>query len=319
MSPSSGRANILQWDAVTDSVLKVAFSPIYKYQLPDGHRFPMIKYELLPEQLLYEGTLQEENFFHPEALSENRILATHTQAYWDALNNLPLERKLERAIGFPVRDDLVQRGRHIAQGTIDCARYAMQHGVALNVAGGTHHAFADHGEGFCVFNDFAIASHALLDDSPIQRILIIDLDVHQGNGTAKIFEDDPRVFTWSMHGAKNYPVRKQKSDLDIGLPDDCEDDLYLKTLEDHLEATIDMVSPDLIFYLSGVDVLKTDKLGRLALTKEGCKERDRKVLEACHRHQIPVAISMGGGYSEDIRDIVEAHANTFRLAQEIYF
>jgi len=300
-------------------VLKVAFSPVYKYSLPEGHRFPMLKYELLPEQLLYEGTLTDDNFFHPEALAIEDILLTHSKEYWNRLNDLPLERKLERAIGFPVRDDLVLRGRHIAQGTIDCMRYASEFGVALNVAGGTHHAFADHGEGFCVFNDFAIAANVHLRESAVAQILIIDLDVHQGNGTAHIFRDEPRVYTWSVHGAKNYPLRKQESNLDIGLPDGCEDKPYLQSISAHLERLMDEVAPTHVFYLSGVDILESDKLGRLGVSREGCKARDRMVLECCKKHEVPVSVSMGGGYSTDIKDIVEAHANTFRVAQDIFF
>jgi len=300
-------------------MLKIAFSPIYKYELPPGHRFPMIKYELIPEQLLYEGTITEENFFHPQLLPEDTILLTHTPEYWNQLKQQQFSRKEERAIGFPMSENLVHRGRHIANGTLECAHYARRYGVAMNVAGGTHHSFRDHGEGFCVFNDIAIAANYLLQKDIVQRILIVDLDVHQGNGTARIFQDEPRVFTFSMHGAKNYPLRKEVSDLDIGLPDKTGDGPYLKILRNTLPRLMDQVEPDLVFYLSGVDVLETDKLGRLALSLQGCRERDRFVLETCKRHDVPVAISMGGGYSERIAHIVDAHANTYRMAQEIYF
>ena len=189
----------------------------------------------------------------------------------------------------------------------------------MNVAGGTHHSFTNRGEGFCLLNDFGIAANYLIDNELVKQILIIDLDVHQGNGTAQIFQNQPKVFTFSMHGAKNYPLRKEKSDLDIGLPDKTEDDFYLKILRNTIPALIDKVQPDFIFYLSGVDVLETDKLGRLSMTMEGCKERDRIVLEACRKNNIPVAVSMGGGYSKRISHIVEAHSNTFRLAQELFF
>lgn len=300
-------------------MLKIAFSPIYKYQLPEGHRFPMIKYELVPEQLLYEGTVTEENFFHPEPLTEEQILLTHTSVYWKKLQEQALSVKEIRAIGFPMRPELVWRGRHIAQGTIDCARFARQHGVSLNIAGGTHHAFADRGEGFCVFNDMAIASNYLLSTGEFQKILIVDLDVHQGNGTAHIFRNEPRVFTFSMHGEKNYPLRKEQSDLDIELPDKTEDTLYLHTLKETLPRLIDEVQPDLVFYLSGVDVLESDRLGRISLTQQGCKERDRFVFKTCKQHGLPVAVSMGGGYSPRIAAIVEAHANTYRTAIEVYF
>ena len=300
-------------------MLKIAFSPIYKYQLPDGHRFPMIKYELIPEQLIYEGTITEDHFFHPKQLSEEHILLTHDLEYWQKLQTLSLSAKEIRKIGFPLTKNLVDRGRYIAQGTIDCALFAMQYGCAMNVAGGTHHSFADHGEGFCVYNDFAIAANYLLKEKIVQKILIVDLDVHQGNGTAKLFENEPSVFTFSMHGAKNYPGRKEKSDLDIGLADKTIDEPYLKILQDTLPRLIENVEPDIIFYLSGVDILETDKLGRLSMTLDGCKKRDQFVFEICKKNNIPVAVSMGGGYSERIAIIVEAHANTFRCAQQTFF
>lgn len=300
-------------------MLKIAFSPIYKYQLPEGHRFPMVKYELVPEQLLYEGIVTDSNFFHPEPLTEEQILLTHHQEYWQKLQDQKLSVKEVRAIGFPMRPELVWRGRHIAQGTIDCARYARQYGVSLNIAGGTHHAFADRGEGFCVFNDIAIAANYLLSTGEAKKILVIDLDVHQGNGTASIFQNETRVFTFSMHGAKNYPTRKERSDLDIALPDHTPDQPYLKALRETLPKLIDEVQPDLAFYLSGVDVLESDRLGRLSLSLQGCKERDRFVFQCCKKNNLPVAVSMGGGYSPRIAAIVDAHANTYRMAMEAFF
>jgi len=300
-------------------MLKIAFSPIYKYQLPNGHRFPMIKYELIPEQLLYEGTVQEDHFFHPSPLSEVSILRAHTLQYWQKLQNQTLSRKEIRAIGFPMTPQLVERGRHIANGTLQCAHFARTHGVAMNVAGGTHHAFAGHGEGFCVLNDIAIASQELLAAQIVKKILVVDLDVHQGNGTADIFSTDPRVFTFSMHGAKNYPLRKAQSDLDIGLPDGLDDAPYLKILQQTLPRLMDDFEPEFVFYLSGVDILASDKLGRLGLSIQGCRARDKFVFETCRSRQVPVAVSMGGGYSERIALIVEAHANTYRMAQEVYF
>ncbi|MEZ4985593.1 MAG: histone deacetylase [Saprospiraceae bacterium] len=299
-------------------MLKIAFSPVYKYELPEKHRFPMVKYELLPEQLLYEGTVKESQFFHPDKLDETSLLLTHTPEYWKKLSNLTLSAKEIRAIGFPLRPALVTRGLFIARGTIDCALHARTWGAALNIAGGTHHAFADRGEGFCVFNDFAIAANYLLHHQLAQQILVVDLDVHQGNGTAHIFQHEPRVFTFSMHGERNYPVRKEKSDLDIGLPDGTDDAYYLKVLQQTLPALIERVQPDMIFYLAGVDVLATDKLGRLSLSLQGCKARDEIVFRLCKDYQIPVAVSMGGGYSERIAYIIEAHANTFRVASEIF-
>lgn len=298
---------------------KIAFSPIYKYELPPGHRFPMDKYELLPEQLLYEGTITSDDFFAPTAISEEVILRTHTAEFWEKLKTNTLSRKEARAIGFPIRPELIARGRVIAGGTLECARRVLiNNGVALNVAGGTHHSFADRGEGFCVFNDIAIAATELLHHGEIAKALVIDLDVHQGNGTAKIFENDPRVFTFSVHGARNYPTRKEQSDLDIGLPDGTKDELYLKTIYDKIPQLIDEVKPDIVFYLSGVDVLESDKLGRLSVSLSGCKERDRFVFQTCKERGLPVAVSMGGGYSTQLAHIIEAHANTYRVAIDVY-
>jgi acetoin utilization deacetylase AcuC-like enzyme len=202
---------------------------------------------------------------------------------------------------------------------LQCAFYAQEFGVALNVAGGTHHAYAFRGEGFCCTNDIAVAANYLLHHNIVHKILVVDLDVHQGNGTAHIFRQEPRVFTFSMHGAKNFPLRKEVSDLDIGLPDGTQDQVYLSILKKTLPILLEKVQPELVFYLSGVDVLASDKLGRLGLTPAGCRERDRFVLETCKKNKLPVAISMGGGYSESLAIIVEAHANTYRMAQEIFF
>jgi acetoin utilization deacetylase AcuC-like enzyme len=298
--------------------MRIAFSPIYHYQVPEKHRFPMIKYDLVPEQLQYEGTATAANFFAPEPLTAETILRTHTPEYYRKLLQQDLSRKEIRAIGFPMRPELIRRGHFIAGGTLACARFAREDGVALNIAGGTHHAFADRGEGFCVFNDIALAANELLHTGEARKILIIDLDVHQGNGTAALFATEPRVFTFSMHGARNYPLRKERSDLDIALPDGTEDAAYLEQLYATLPALLDQVRPDMVFYLSGVDILATDKLGRLAVSIAGCRERDRFVFEECHSRQLPVAVSMGGGYSERVAHIVEAHANTFRLARSIF-
>ncbi len=300
-------------------MLKIAYSPLYVYPLPEGHRFPMAKYELVAEQLLYEGTVSESNFFHPGLLEEETALLVHTQAYWEKLTALSLTEREVRAIGFPISERFVVRGRHIAQGTIQCALYAREHGVAMNIAGGTHHAYADHGAGYCCFNDQAIAAAYLLHHGLARQILIVDLDVHQGNGTAHIFREEPRVFTFSVHGARNYPLRKERSDLDIALPDGVEDKPYLALLSEVLPRLFDEVQPDFVFYQSGVDILETDRLGRLRISRNGCRQRDRLVFEWCRRRRVPVAVSMGGGYSLRLSDIVEAHANTFRAAQEVFF
>jgi acetoin utilization deacetylase AcuC-like enzyme len=299
-------------------MLKIAWSPRYAHPLPEGHRFPMEKYNLIPEQLLYEGTITQSNLFEPQPMAEADILSTHTADYWNRLKTLTLTPKEIRKIGFPLSEQLIQREIVIAQGTLDAARYALVHGIAMNVSGGTHHAFADSGEGFCLLNDIAIAANVLLRDGLAKQILIVDLDVHQGNGTAAIFKDEPRVFTFSMHCQGNYPMDKQHSDLDIAVAPGMEDAAYLRLLSETLPKLIAEVRPDFVFYLSGVDVLATDKLGRLKMTRDGCKMRDHFVLEAMHHEGLPVAISMGGGYSLKIKDIVEAHCNTFRLASKIW-
>ena len=300
-------------------MLKVAYDPIYAHPLPAGHRFPMLKYELIPAQLIHEGIITHENLFSPGPLEEEIILWTHDADYWHQLRDLTLPPKEQRRTGFPLSARLVEREIRIAKGTIDGCYFAFDSGIAFNVAGGTHHAGTNWGEGFCLLNDQAIASNYLLSNKLASSILIIDLDVHQGNGTAQIFENEPRVFTFSMHGANNFPYRKERSNLDIPLADGTADEEYLQILKNILPKLIDQQKPDFIFYLSGVDILATDKLGKLSLSKEGCKERDRFVLEQCRKHQIPVQISMGGGYSTDIRDIVDAHCNTYRLAHDLYF
>ncbi|MEO1415264.1 MAG: histone deacetylase [Bacteroidota bacterium] len=300
-------------------MLKIAWSPLYKHPLPEGHRFPMEKYDLIPEQLIYEGTISESNLYCPETIGIDTILLTHLPEYWEKLDKGTISAKEARRTGFPFSKQLVQRAVTIPKGTIQNALYAMQYGVAINGAGGTHHAFTDHGEGFCLLNDIAIAANWLLDQGQIQKALVVDLDVHQGNGTAEIFRDQPKVFTFSMHGQANYPYRKQISDLDIGCPTGMGDKAYLDILYNKLPYLIDLVEPDVIFYLSGVDVLETDKLGKLSLSRAGCKRRDEYVISTAKKEGIPLVISLGGGYSPMLIDIVEAHCNTFRLAQEIYF
>jgi acetoin utilization deacetylase AcuC-like enzyme len=300
-------------------MLKIAYSPIYRYELPEGHRFPMVKYELIAEQLLYEGTITHDNFFHPDRLDEATALLTHTQSYWDKLTEVTLSKSEERAIGFPITPQFIERGRAISGGTVQCVKYALQYGAAMNIAGGTHHAFADRGEGFCCLNDQAVAANWLLKQQPHRRILIVDLDVHQGNGTAAIFEQEERVFTFSMHGERNYPLRKEISNCDLGLADGMTDRAYLDLLKYELPRVAALFQPDFVFYQSGVDILDTDKLGRLSVSRQGCRERDWFVLNWCRSNQLPVVVSMGGGYSPRIADIVDAHANTFRVAQELFF
>jgi acetoin utilization deacetylase AcuC-like enzyme len=279
----------------------------------------MLKYELIPEQLLHEGLINFDSFFSPGKLDEDIILKTHEQNYWERLRDLRLSDAEIRRAGFPLTASLIEREIRIARGTIDGSIYALEHGIAFNIAGGTHHAGTDWAEGFCLLNDQAIAANYLLNNFLASRILIIDLDVHQGNGTAEIFKNEPRVFTFSIHAEKNFPFRKERSDLDIGLQDRISDNEYLNLLTKNLKIVIESFKPDFIFYLAGVDVLATDKLGKLNLSRDGCKQRDRMVLSYCRSLKIPVQVSMGGGYSPKITDIIEAHCNTFRVANDLYF
>ena len=300
-------------------MLKIAYHPIYKHPLPVGHRFPMEKYELLPQQLLHEGTCTNDNFFEPEKPNDKYIVAVHDPEYYYELVNLTLDQRAARKIGFPLSRALVEREVIIADGTIKASEYALKHGIAMNIAGGTHHAYTNRGEAFCLLNDQAIGARFLQNKGLANKVLIVDLDVHQGNGTAEIFQNDDSVFTFSMHGKSNYPFKKELSDLDIALDNDTNDKTYLKILKDILPKLIDEQQPDFVYYLSGVDVIASDKLGKLGMTIKGCKARDRFVLQTCKEQNIPVMCSMGGGYSADIKIIVDAHANTFRLAQEIFF
>lgn len=300
-------------------MLKIAWKDNYVQPLPPGHRFPMEKYELIPEQLLYEGTITNDNMFQPERVTEEQIIAVHDAGYWERLRKLELSPREQRKTGFPHNDKLIEREVTIMGGTLECTEHALLHGISMNIAGGTHHAFTNRGEGFCLLNDIAIASAHLMRHHAIKKILVVDLDVHQGNGTAEIFREDARVFTFSMHGRNNYPHRKEVSDRDIELEDKTDDKTYLRILQNELPRLIDTVEPEFIFFQTGVDVLENDKLGKLGMTIFGCRERDRFVLETCKRNDIPVVCSMGGGYSVKIRDIIEAHANTYRLAQEVFF
>ena len=279
----------------------------------------MEKYELLPQQLILEGTCKREDFFEPKPASMEQVIRVHDPLYVKQLSKLNLNKSEVRKIGFPLSKALVQREFTIAGGTVMGAEKALKSGIAMNIAGGTHHAFRAHGEAFCLLNDQAIAAQYLLDKGKAKKILILDLDVHQGNGTAEIFKRNEFIFTCSVHGAKNYPFKKEESDLDLALEDQTKDEAYLEKIQLLLPDLIDKVKPDFIFYLCGVDILGTDKLGRLDLSLEGCKNRDRLVLQQCHRQGIPIQCSMGGGYSKDINVIVEAHANTYREAAKLYY
>jgi len=300
-------------------MLQIAYHPIYQHPLPAGHRFPMLKYDLLPKQLLHEGTCKKENFFEPEIPNDKYIVAVHDPDYFYDLLNIKITPKEARKIGFPLSEVLVERERIIADGTIKGCVFALENGIAMNIAGGTHHAYTNRGEAFCMLNDQAIGAKYLQAKGLVKKILMVDLDVHQGNGTAEIFRNDPSVFTFSMHGASNYPFKKEESDLDIALEKGTDDATYLAILKENLPKLIHTEKPDFIFYLCGVDIIATDKLGTLGMSVQGCKQRDEFVLETCKHYQIPVQCSMGGGYSPDIKTIVEAHANTFRVAQQVYF
>ena len=300
-------------------MLKIAFDKRYILPLPEGHRFPMMKYELIPSQLLYEGIVSKENFFSPNKIENYWVEKAHDIEYIQKLNNLNLSRSEIRKTGFPLTKELVEREYIITKGTCECVDFALNYGAAANIAGGTHHAFKDRGEGFCLFNDVAIASHYAIEKYNFSKILIVDLDVHQGNGTASIFKNEDRVFSFSMHGKKNYPFKKENSDLDIELEDGVNDELYLSILNDALKNIQKQISPEIIFYISGVDILSTDKLGRLGVSRNGCRQRDDLVYELARKNQIPIVTSMGGGYSEKIYDIVEAHCNTYKSMIDIIF
>lgn len=300
-------------------MLKVAFHPEFIHPLPENHRFPMEKYDLLPKQLLYEGTLNQEHFFEPEMICMEDVLLVHDKKYIDRLFNLQLTPKEERLTGFNHSQQLIDREKRIMEGTRLSAELALFHGAAMNIAGGTHHAYTNRGEGFCLLNDNAIAAKWLLKNKKVENVLIIDLDVHQGNGTAEIFQNDPNVFTFSMHGDNNYPLKKERSDLDVPLKDGIKDNEYLYLLAKNLDVILQSFHPDFIFYQSGVDIIETDKLGRLGVSLDGCKQRDKIVFETVRQLNIPVVCNMGGGYSPEIKHIIEAHANTFRTIQEILF
>ena len=300
-------------------MIKVAWHPSYVHPVPDGHRFPMEKYELLPMRLIREGIISEDNFFEPsQGLTYN--LDVHDSEYLRRLFNLELTKKEERASGFTLSQELIQRELRITNGTVEGALWALNNrSAAFNIAGGTHHASANKAEGFCLLNDQAIASSYLLENTKVSQILIIDLDVHQGNGTAQIFKNVSNVYTFSMHGANNYPYHKPPSDLDIPLPDNTDDKKYLSLLKKYLPNIMTEINPDFIFYLAGVDVLAEDKLGRLGLTLNGCTERDELVFALAKDNDIPIMTTMGGGYAPDIKIILEAHCNTFRSASDVFY
>ena len=296
----------------------LATSERYTLPLPAGHRFPIAKYELIQAQLLWQGVAPAADFYDPGLCAAADVLRVHTAAYWHRVRDQTLSAAEVRRLGLPQSPQLTRRSLSSVAGTLQSARRALRDGIGLSLAGGTHHAFADRGEGFCVLNDIAVAAAYLLHHRLARQVLVVDLDVHQGDGTASIFRHEPRVFTFSMHAGANYPLRKEQSDLDVALPLGTGDAAYLTELHATLPRLLDQVRPDFLFYQAGVDVLATDKLGKLALTQAGCQQRDEFVLGLCRQHHLPVAVSMGGGYSERLADIVNAHCNTFRVAYDLW-
>jgi len=297
--------------------MRVAHHPSYTHPLPAAHRFPMVKYELLAEQLKIEGIVEDLEWVRPDVIHTEAIHRAHSPSYVETLEGGLWTKQEERQSGFPWSAELIHREKVIMEGTRMCAQWAAQGKVGLNIAGGTHHAYRDHAEGFCLLNDLAIAAYDLID-SGLERILIVDLDVHHGNGTAEIVGQDPRIFTFSMHGAKNYPMKKPPSTLDIALPDQTGDGDYLALLDDALNTIFTSFRPQVALFQCGVDVLVSDKLGRLSLSLQGCAQRDHMVFSACKDAGIGVACAMGGGYSKDVNTIVKAHTNTFRIARDVW-
>jgi acetoin utilization deacetylase AcuC-like enzyme len=294
--------------------MKCVFHPAYQAALPPGHPFPMSKYPLLKQQLLHEGIIAPSDLIEPELLPAHIMGAVHTAEYLEKLQSSRLSAAETRRLGLPWSEELWLRSRVAAGGTLLAAGTALQEGMAANLAGGTHHAFADHGEGFCVINDVAIAICQLRETGLMQRATIIDLDVHQGNGTAAIFEADDDVFTFSMHGERNYPLAKMRSSLDVPLNDGTGDSEYLDLLDRHLPAVLDHAAPELVFYVAGVDVAAGDRYGRLALSDEGIRKRDRMVIEAVRGRRVPLVVVLAGGYAPTRARTAELHAHVFREA-----
>ncbi len=298
--------------------MRAFYSDRYVIELPPGHTFPIIKYSMVRNRLVSEGTLASEQIAEPQPAARDEILLAHTADYYDRVVDGQLSAREIRRLGLPWSEALVGRSRLSVAGTMVAAQAAITDGVSANLGGGTHHAFPDHGEGFCVLNDIAIAIRTLRESGAIRRAAVIDCDVHQGNGTAAIFSDDPDTFTLSLHGAKNYPLVKQPSTIDVALADGAGDEEYLAALAANLFAALDVFRPDAVFYQAGVDPYRDDRLGRLALTLEGLSERDHFVFEACRERSLPCVITLGGGYARDVSDTVEAHCNTVREARAVF-
>lgn len=297
---------------------RIFYSPYYYADIGENHVFPIKKFELVRDLLLTEKTLQPDEIVEPQPAKVEDVLLVHTEDYIARLRAGTLTKNEIRRLGLPWSKSLVRRSFLACSGTINAARHALTNGAASNLAGGTHHAFPDRGEGFCVLNDVAVAIRVLQKENSARRFLIVDCDVHQGNGTAFIFKDDPDVFTFSMHGAKNYPLFKETSNLDIELVDGTADEEYLETLRESV-ARIFLHNPDVIFYLGGADPFERDKLGRLKITMEGLQKRDEIILDAAREREIPIVTVMSGGYATDVSDTVEIHCNTIRAVKKIFF
>jgi acetoin utilization deacetylase AcuC-like enzyme len=296
--------------------VKAFYSDTFVLPLPEHHRFPMAKYRLLRERLVDEGIVSATDLQVPDPISWDDLRLVHDAAYVDAVAAGTLPADAQRRIGFPWSAMMVERSRRSVGATLAAAREVLRCGasVSANLAGGTHHAFRDRGEGYCVFNDVAVVAAVLLREGAIGRAAVVDCDVHQGNGTAAIFRDEPAVFTFSLHGARNFPFRKEVSDLDVTFADGTGDDEYLAALREHLPAVLDVRRPDLVFYLAGADPYEGDRLGRLKLTIDGLRTRDRLVFDACRDRDLPVVVTMSGGYAADVDAIVTIHTNTIREA-----
>lgn len=298
--------------------MRIFYTDRYVLPLPPGHRFPMRKYALLREQVEAADLAAPDALDVPPPATDAEILLAHDVAYLQRVVDGTLSAEEQRRIGFPWSPEMVERSRRSSGATIAAARAALEHGVGVNLAGGTHHAFRDHGEGYCVFNDAAIAALTLQADGAVKRVVIIDCDVHQGNGTASILAGDGTVFTFSIHGANNFPFRKESSDLDIELPDGTGDAEYLRELERGICHALSAAQADLAIYLAGADPFEGDRLGRLALTKPGLESRDRLVFDLCKSVGLPVAVAMAGGYGRRIEDTVDIHFATVRIAAEMF-
>ncbi len=294
--------------------MKVFYSDRFVLPLPEGHRFPMKKYSMLREKVEREGICGPGELRVPRAVTDEEILRAHDPTYLKKVVTGTLTDKEMRRIGFPWSTRMVERSRRASGGTLDACRVALEEGLAANLAGGTHHAFAGRGEGFCVLNDSAIAARALRSEGLVTRVVVLDTDVHQGNGTASVLRGDPHVFTFSIHGAKNYPFHKEESDLDVPLPDGADDEAFLAALSGALDLVLDQATWDLAIFLAGADPFEDDKLGRLCVTKEGLAERDRMVLEGCRERDIPVTVTMAGGYAKKVEDTVDIHFQTIKRA-----